>query len=192
MGQAFEVNKHKSQKAEIQIIPAQTAATSFAYLKSPKEHACKGSVSSRHCRYVKKKYLKKKKEKNMRILHSHYNFGNECQLSQEKWWNQTSGTVVLCWLWYLLTTMHMIASKQNKNLVCKGRGIVFFNVSFSFHTHSFLFYRSIPKNMCHFSKQKCQYRSELILNMDEIRDSALQISEQNSILRCIITLTALL
>lgn len=35
---------------------------------------------------------------------------------------------------------HMIASTQNKSLVGKGRGIVFFNTSFSFYADSVLFY----------------------------------------------------
>lgn len=86
---------------------------------------------------------------------------------------------------------HMIASKQNKDLVCKGRGLVFFNISVSFHTDS------IPlQNYSHNHQDvpllKARTAVELILNMDEIRDSPLQISEPNLILRCIISLAALL
>lgn len=47
---------------------------------------------------------------------------------------------------------HMIASKQNKSLVCKGRGTVFFNRSFSFQASSILFYGIIisTTKMYHF------------------------------------------
>lgn len=41
---------------------------------------------------------------------------------------------------------NMIASKQNKNLVCKERGLLFFNRSFSFHAGSVLFYRIYSHN----------------------------------------------